>query len=99
MIASTVLAVLVYLRRAKALHLDQLPDAARACLGDGNQRGIGEHAVRGEFLVGRLLASPLPEHRHRLIVECRRAVKMPTDLAFGGLREGSAAGPAMQRER
>jgi hypothetical protein len=42
-----VLAIPVYLRRPKALHLHQLPHAAGARLGNGDQRGIGEDTVRG----------------------------------------------------
>ena len=78
------LAVLVCLRGTEPLHLDQFGDAVRPRLGDGDQRGIGEDAIRGELLIGRLLAPPLAEHRHRVLVKGRRAVEMPANLAFGG---------------
>jgi hypothetical protein len=82
-----VLAVPVCLRRTETLHFDQLPDAAGSRLGNGDQCGVGEHTVRGKLLISRLLAPPLTEHRHRVIIECRRATQVAADLALGSLAE------------
>src|SRR4029453_18739140 len=91
-------AVPVCLCGTKALHFDQLPEAARPRLGNGYQRCVGEHAVRGELLVGGLLATPLPQHRHSLIIERCGTAQMPAYLALCSLSKRPPTGPAMQRQ-
>jgi len=80
-----VLAVPVRLRPAEPLDLDQIHDGLWPRLGNSDQCGVGEHALRRKLLVVCLLAPPFLEHDHRALIVGCWAPQVSAHLALGRL--------------